>query len=89
MRAAIVMYPLFENAIRGARGRALDEHQRHIGTLMARFAAVAAANPLATRRQGYSAEQLVTVNDSQPLDRLPVPEADERACLHRPVGRAW
>jgi len=71
---AITMYPLFENAIRGARDRGLDEHQRHIGTLMARFAAVAAANPLATRRQGYSAEQLVTVNDANRWIGYPYPK---------------
>ena len=45
MRAAIVMYPLFENAIRGARGRSIEAHQQAIGTLMARFAAVAAGQP--------------------------------------------
>ena len=63
MRAAIVMYPLIENAIRGARGRSIAAHQQHIGALMSRFAAVAAANPLATRRDGHAAEQLVTVNE--------------------------
>jgi acetyl-CoA C-acetyltransferase len=74
MRAAIVMYPLFENAIRGARGRSLAAHQQAIGMLMARFAAVAAANPLATRRQGYSAEQLVTVNDANRWIGFPYPK---------------
>lgn len=63
MRAAIVMYPLFENAIRAKRGRSIDAHQQAIGMLMARFAAVAAANPLATRRKGWSAEQLITVGE--------------------------
>ncbi len=73
LRNAITMYPLFENALRGARGRGLDEHQRAIGTLMARFAAVAAANPLATRRQGYSAEQLITVNEKNRWIGYPYP----------------
>ena len=41
---------------------------------MARFAAVAAANPLATRRQGYSAEQLVTVNDANRWIGFPYPK---------------
>lgn len=63
MRAAIVMYPLIENAIRAARGRSIAAHQQHIAELMSRFAAVAAANPLATRREGCSAEQLITVNE--------------------------
>jgi len=74
MRAAIVMYPLFENAIRGARGRSIETHQQAIGRLMARFAAVAAANPLATRRQGYSAEQLVTVSDDNRWIGFPYPK---------------
>ena len=59
-RAAITMYPMFEHAIRGHLGRSVAEHQRAIGTLLARFAAVAAANPLADRRAGYSAEQIAT-----------------------------
>lgn len=61
MRAAIVMYPLIENAIRGARGRSISQHMRAMGQLFARLAAVAARNPLAVRREGYSAEQLATV----------------------------
>jgi acetyl-CoA C-acetyltransferase len=73
MRAAIVMYPLIENAIRGARGRSVDAHQQAIGALMARFAAVAAANPLATRREGYSAEQLIAVNERNRWIGYPYP----------------
>ena len=59
-RAAITMYPLFEHAIRGRLGRSVDDHQAALGTLLARFAAVAAANPLADRRAGYSAQQIAT-----------------------------
>ena len=73
MRAAIVMYPLIENAIRGARGRPVQAHQRVIGALMARFASVAAANPLATRREGYAAEELVTVNERNRWIGFPYP----------------
>jgi acetyl-CoA C-acetyltransferase len=74
MRAAIVMYPLIENAIRAARGRSVAVHQQAIGALMARFAAVAATNPLATRRQGYSAEQLVTVSNDNRWIGFPYPK---------------
>jgi acetyl-CoA C-acetyltransferase len=59
-RAAITMYPMFEHAIRGRLGRGVVEHQAAIGTLLARFAAVAADNPLADRRAGYSAAQIIT-----------------------------
>ena len=41
---------------------------------MARFAAVAAANPLATRRQGYSSEQLVTVDNADRWISFPYPK---------------
>ena len=73
MRAAIVMYPLFENALRGARRRTIDAHQQAIGALMARFAAVARDNPLATRREGYSAAQLVTVDERNRWIGYPYP----------------
>ena len=59
-RAAITMYPLFEHAIRGRLGRSVAAHQAAMGTLLARFAAVAADNPLADRRAGYSAETIAT-----------------------------
>jgi acetyl-CoA C-acetyltransferase len=73
MRAAIAMYPLFENALRGARGRSIEAHQQHIGALMSRFAAVAATNPLATRREGFSAEQLIAVNERNRWIGFPYP----------------
>ena len=59
-RAAIYAYPMFENAIRGALGRSIAQHQQAMGELLARFAAVAAANPLADRRAGYSAAQITS-----------------------------
>jgi len=73
MRAAITMYPLFENAIRGARGRTVPEHLRAMGRLFAGFAAVAAGNPLATRRQGYSADELATVDADNRWIGFPYP----------------
>lgn len=73
MRAAIVMYPLVENAIRGALGRPVDEHLAAMGRLFARFAAVAADNPLATRREGHSAERLATVDGGNRWIGFPYP----------------
>ncbi|HZD26469.1 MAG TPA: acetyl-CoA acetyltransferase, partial [Alphaproteobacteria bacterium] len=71
MGAAIYMYPLFENAIRAHRGRTIAEHQQAMGRLFARFAAVAAENPLADRRQGFSAEALATVRPDNPYIGFP------------------
>lgn len=58
--AAIVGYPLIENAIRTGLGRTIDDHLAAMGALLEPFAAVAKANPLATRRQGFSAAQIAT-----------------------------
>ena len=70
-RAAITAYPLFENAIRGAQGRSIGQHQAEMGALLARFAAVAAANPLADRRSGYSAAQIAQVAPGNPMIAFP------------------
>lgn len=73
LRAAIAFYPLFENAIRGTRGQDLATHLMAMGRLFARFAEVAKRNPLATRREGYSAEQLATVDASNRWIGFPYP----------------
>lgn len=71
MRAAINMYPLFEQAIRGSRGRSIETHAAALGRLFARFAAVAQNNPLATRRQGYTADEIVTPTEANPIIGFP------------------
>src|SRR5262245_114563 len=71
MAGAIFAYPLFENGIRGHLHRSVPEHQRAIGELFARFASVAKANPLADRRQGYTADQIATVGPDNPLIGFP------------------
>ncbi len=71
MRGAIYAYPLFEQAIRGAKGRTLAEHQQAIGELLAHFAAVAAANPLADRREAYTAEQIAQARPDNPYIGFP------------------
>jgi acetyl-CoA C-acetyltransferase len=73
MRAAITIYPLIENAIRGARGRSVAEHMQAMGSLFAKLAEVAAANPFATRRQGYSAERLARVDAENRWIGFPYP----------------
>jgi acetyl-CoA C-acetyltransferase len=71
MAGAIFAYPLFENALRGARGHTLDDHQRAMGALFARFAAVAADNPLADRRTAYSADAIATPSADNPFIGFP------------------
>jgi acetyl-CoA C-acetyltransferase len=71
MAGAIFAYPLFENSIRGARGRTIEQHLNSMGKLFARFAAVAAGNPLADRRQGFTAEQIATPGIDNPFIGFP------------------
>ena len=73
LRAAITQYPLYENAIRGRRGSALSGHMQSMGRLMSRFARVAAGNPLATRREGYPAERIATVDADNRWIGFPYP----------------
>ena len=63
MRAPIMIYPMVENGIRAHRGRSVPEHQQAMGRLLAGFAKVAAANPLAARREGYSADAIAAVSE--------------------------
>lgn len=62
MRAAVTMYPLFENAMRDKHGSSISSHQISMARLMERFSKVAADNPLATRREGWSAERLAQID---------------------------
>ena len=56
----IHMYPIFENAIRYARGETLDAHIQRVSELWSRFSQVAADNPHAWIRQAKTAEEIRT-----------------------------
>ncbi|HUS95705.1 MAG TPA: acetyl-CoA acetyltransferase, partial [Hyphomicrobiaceae bacterium] len=71
MAGAIFAYPLFENAIRAQNNRTIPDHLLAMGKLFSHFAAVAAANPLADRRRGYTAEEIATVNAANPYIGFP------------------
>lgn len=71
MRGAIYAYPLFEQAIRGAMGRSMPEHQAALGQLLAHFACVAAGNPLADRRDGFSATRIAQAGPDNPYIGFP------------------
>ena len=71
MRSAIAMYALIGQALRGAEGQGVEAYRRASAELVARFAAVARDNPLATRRDGFSAEQLATVSPQNPYVGFP------------------
>ncbi len=71
MAGAIFAYPLFETGIRGHLKRSIPEHMTAMGRLFAHFADVAAKNPLADRRQGFTPEQIATVSADNPYIGFP------------------
>jgi acetyl-CoA C-acetyltransferase len=54
------VYALFEQALRAAAGRSVDDHLVRVSELWARFNAVAVANPHAWIREPMTAEQIRT-----------------------------
>ncbi len=54
----IHIYPIFENAIRHARGETLDAHMRRVSELWAGFSEVAAGNPHAWIREPKTAAEI-------------------------------
>jgi acetyl-CoA C-acetyltransferase len=68
------VYPLFENAIRGAKGRSVADHQMVMGRLFSRFTKVAAANPYAWFGVERTPEELALVSDRNRMIGFPYPK---------------
>jgi len=60
----IQMYPIFENALRYARGESIEAHGRRISELWEGFNRVARDNPHAWLREPVSAEEIRTPSDA-------------------------
>ena len=71
MRSAIAMYGLIGQSLRQSAGQSVDEYREASARLFSGLAAVAKANPLATRRAGYSAEAIAEVTPDNPLVGFP------------------
>ncbi|MCY4057022.1 MAG: hypothetical protein OXG44_03375, partial [Gammaproteobacteria bacterium] len=70
----IQMYPIFENAIRHARGETLEGHIRRVSELWAGFSRVAAGNPHAWIREAATAEEIRTPSDFNRPVSFPYPK---------------
>ena len=70
----IQFYPVFENAIRYARGESLEDHIVRISELWARFNAVAVDNPHAWIRDPISAEEIRTPSPRNRMIGFPYPK---------------
>jgi acetyl-CoA C-acetyltransferase len=70
----IQLYPMFENALRHARGESIEAHLQRISALWSRFSAVAAANPHAWLRRPHSAEEIRTLSAENRPVSFPYPK---------------
>lgn len=70
----VQVYPLFENAVRAARGWSIAEHRAQLGRLCAAMAAVAADNPYAWFRDRPTAEELTTITAQNRIVGFPYPK---------------
>jgi acetyl-CoA C-acetyltransferase len=72
--APIHVYPMFENALRAHQGHSIEEHQRYLGELSARFAAVAREHPYAWFREEKSADEIATPSQANRMVGFPYPK---------------
>lgn len=70
--APVVYYPWFENAVRAAAGRGIEEHQAWLGRLWARFADVARENPYAWTRD--APDDPAAAGDGNRMAAFPYPK---------------
>ena len=68
------VFPLFENALRSVAGETIEEHQRAVSDLWARFSSAAATNPHAWSRGPHSAEELRSIGPSNRMVSFPYPK---------------
>jgi acetyl-CoA C-acetyltransferase len=74
VRRPVQMYPVFENALRYARGETLPQHLARVSQLWAGFSAVAAKNPHAWIRDAKSAEEIRTPGPDNRMISFPYPK---------------
>jgi acetyl-CoA C-acetyltransferase len=70
----VQVYPLFENAIRFAWHRSIEDHERCLGELWSRFSAVASTNPHAWSPVHRSAAEITTVGPDNRMIAFPYPK---------------
>lgn len=67
----LFIYPLFESAIRHARGESFEENRARIARIVSDMSAVAAANPAAWIRQHWTAADVADVTPANQMVAFP------------------
>jgi acetyl-CoA C-acetyltransferase len=70
----VQVYPMFEQALRAAAGRSIDDHLVRISELWSRFSEVAAKNPNAWLQRAYSPEEIRTPGPDNRWIGFPYPK---------------
>jgi acetyl-CoA C-acetyltransferase len=70
----VQIYPIFETALRAARGESIEAHIVRVSELWAAFSRVAAGNPYAWIRTAKTAEEIRTPSPSNRMIGLPYPK---------------
>ncbi len=70
----VMVYPMFETALRAHRGESFDAHQVRTSEMWARFSDVASTNPYAWVRDVKSAEEIRTPSPSNRMIGTPYPK---------------
>ena len=70
----VQVYPMFETAVRAAKGAEPDEHLVAVSELWSRFSVVAAGNPYAWSQQARTAEEIRTPGPTNRMIGLPYPK---------------
>lgn len=71
--APVLVYPLFEHALRHEAGRTTAAHREWIASWWARYSEVSAAHPQGWTRDALTAEQVATPSDANRLIADPYP----------------
>ena len=82
-------YPLFENAIRGCRGRDVAAHLNALGQFFSPFSKVASENPYSWFPTFRSPEEISTPSGEEPLRGFSLYEISERRDRSRSWRRPW
>ncbi|MBV1906989.1 MAG: acetyl-CoA acetyltransferase [Pseudomonadales bacterium] len=74
LRSPILVYPIFENALRYQRGETITQHKIRISEMWANFSKVASQNPNAWLRDPVSAESIRTESAKNRMISFPYPK---------------
>ncbi|MCU0582703.1 MAG: acetyl-CoA acetyltransferase [Syntrophales bacterium] len=70
-RYPLEVYPLYENALRAARGMSVAENRSFLAEYCARFSKIASENPRAWFRKARSSDEIGTVTDRNRMVNFP------------------